>query len=79
MTNWDYEKQINEEFDEWFNDFYGPFSFRIEYFYGDVEVEDVETRRELLRKWITSSFHEGYVRGMYNALEQQQNQFGGTE
>jgi hypothetical protein len=79
MTNWDYEKQINEEFDEWFNDFYGPFSFRIEYFYEDLEVEDVETRRELLRKWMIASFHEGYVRGMYNALEQQQNQFGGTE
>lgn len=79
MTNWDFEKQINEEFDEWFNDFYGRFSFRAEHFYVDVEIEDVKTRRELLRKWIRTSFHEGYIRGMYNALEQQQNQFGGTE
>lgn len=80
MTNWDFEKQIDKEFDKWFQeDLYGPFSFRIEHFYEDCEVEDVKTRREMLRKWITSSFQEGYIRGMYNALEQQQNEFGGTE
>jgi hypothetical protein len=40
--------QMQKEFDEWFYGFYGRFSFRIEYFYEDCGVEDVETRRKLL-------------------------------
>jgi hypothetical protein len=63
--------EIEKEFENWFNDFYGRFSFRIEHFYEDCEVEDVKLRRELLRKWMVASFHEGYERGMYNLLEQQ--------
>ena len=63
--------EIEKEFENWFYDFYGRFSFRVEHFYGDCEVEDVKLRRELLRKWMIASFHEGYERGMYNLLEQQ--------
>lgn len=66
------QEQINKEFDDWFNDFYGRFSFRAEYFYEDVEVENVETRRELLRKWMITSFQEGYERGLYNLMEQKE-------
>ena len=65
------EEEIQKEFENWFNDFYGRFSFRVEHFYEDCEVEDVKLRRELLRKWMVASFHEGYERGMYNLLEQQ--------
>ena len=65
------EDEIQKEFENWFNDFYGRFSFRVEHFYEDCEVEDVKLRRELLRKWMVASFHEGYERGMYNLQEQQ--------
>lgn len=65
------EDEIQKEFENWFNDFYGRFSFRVEHFYEDCEVEDVKLRRELLRKWMVAAFHEGYERGMYNLLEQQ--------
>ena len=30
---------MQKEFDEWFYGFYGQFSFRIEYFYEDCEIE----------------------------------------
>lgn len=66
------ETQITKEFDDWFNDFYGLFSFRVENFYDDVEEDDLQTRRELLRKWMIASFHEGYERGLHNLLEQKE-------
>jgi hypothetical protein len=66
--------EIEKEFENWFNDFYGRFSFRVEHFYEDCEVEDVKTRRELLRKWMVTSFHEGYERGMYKKLEEEQSE-----
>ncbi len=57
--------QMQKEFDEWFYGFYGRFSFRIEYFYEDCGVEDVETRRKLLLRQIKSAFEVGYESG-YN-------------
>jgi hypothetical protein len=71
----DIEDEINEEFNKWFQgDLYGPFSFRVEHFYEDCEVEDVKLRRELLKKWMVASFHEGYERGMYKKLEEEQSE-----
>lgn len=64
------EDEIQKEFENWFNDFYGRFSFRDENFYEDCEIEDVKTRRDLMRKWIQSAFHQGYERGMYRKLEE---------
>jgi hypothetical protein len=64
-------EQIQKKFEDWFTDFYGRFSFRIEHFYADCEEEDVEHRKKLLKKWMVASFHEGYERGMLNLLEQQ--------
>jgi hypothetical protein len=76
----DFYDEVDSEFTKWFQeDLYGPFSFRIEHFYGDCEEEDVKLRTEYLRKWIASAFQEGYERGRYAELEIQQNQFGGTE
>jgi hypothetical protein len=76
----DFYDEAHSEFTKWFEeDLYGPFSFRIEHFYGDCEVKDVKLRTEYLRKWIASAFQEGYERGRYAELEIQQNQFGGTE
>lgn len=67
------ENEINEEFNKWFQeDLYGPFSFRAEHFYGDCEVEDVKTRKDLMQKWVYAAFYEGYNRGMYRKLEEEQ-------
>lgn len=66
--------EIEKEFENWFNDFYGRFSFRVEHFYGDCEVEDVKLRRELLRKWISSAFRCGYECALYKKLEEEQSE-----
>jgi hypothetical protein len=75
----DFSDEAHSEFDDWFNDFYGRFSFRDENFYEDCLIEDEKARQDMLRKWIASAFQEGYERGRYAELEIQQNQFGGTE
>ena len=58
---------MQNEFDEWFYGFYGQFSFRIEYFYGDCEIENIETRKQLLLSWIKSAFEVGYESGTKNS------------
>ena len=69
------EDEINEEFNKWFQeDLYGPFSFRVEHFYEDCEVEDVKHRRELLQKWISSAFRCGYECALYKKLEEEQSE-----
>jgi hypothetical protein len=65
---------MQKEFDDWFYDFYGPFSFRIEHFYEDCEVEDVKLRREYLKRWVIAAFQGGYERGKNSLLEQQQKE-----
>lgn len=72
IGEWNFDDDIEQEFVEWFNDFYGRFSFRVEYFYGDCEVEDVKTRKDLMQKWVYAAFYEGYNRGMYRKLEEEQ-------
>ena len=48
-------------FNAWFNDdTYGPYSYRCEWFFGDCEVEDVKTRKDLLYKWIHAAYCAGY-------------------
>ena len=51
-------------FNAWFNDdSYGPYSYRCEWFFGDCEVEDVNTRKDLLYKWIRAAYNAGYEEG----------------
>ena len=54
---------IEEGFVDWFNGNYCEFSFRSEWFYGDCEVEDEKTRKDLLYKWIHAAFVAGYEKG----------------
>lgn len=70
-NDWKWADDAEEGFVEWFNDFYGRFSFRAEHFYGDCEVEDEKTRIDLMRKWIHASYVAGYERGLYGKLEEQ--------
>ena len=61
--DWEFDDTIEEEFQKQFNDLCGGFSFRSEWFYGDCEVEDVNTRKDLMTKWLHSSFLMGYNTG----------------
>ena len=58
-------------FVEWFNDLNGGYSLRSEWFYGDCEVEDEKTRKDLMYKWIHAAYVSGYNSGM--------KLYGGTE
>ncbi len=61
--DWDFDDTIEEAFQEWFNDLYGDFSLRSEWFYGDCEVKDENTLKDLMYKWVHSAFLEGYNMG----------------
>ena len=60
------DEQIDPEigFNAWFNDdSYGSYSYRCEWFFGDCEVGDVNTRKDLLYKWIHAAYCAGYEEG----------------
>ncbi len=63
MHDWEWEDYAENSFVEWFNDFYGPYTFRSEYFYGDCEVEDIKTRQDIMYKWLHSAYVNGYNMG----------------
>ena len=58
MTEWDEVAEI--KFQEWFNELYGVYSHRCEWFCGDCEVEDEKTRKDLMIKWLHSAYLSGY-------------------
>lgn len=70
-NDWEWCDDAEEGFVEWFNDWYGYYSLRSEWFYGDCEVEDEKTRKDLLYKWIHFAYVSGYERGLYGKLEEQ--------
>ena len=51
------------EFEKWFQGEYGSYGFRCESFYGDCEVENVSTRKELMFIWIYAAFSYAYQKG----------------
>ena len=51
---------IEDEFLSWIDGNVSPYSFMIEYFYGDCELENVTLRKELLYKWLLAAFSEGW-------------------
>jgi len=58
---------IEEEFLSWLDGNVSPYSFLVEYFYGDCEVENVTLRKELLYKWMLAAFSEGWQAGQRRA------------
>ena len=66
MTPQDDWEHINEEFADWFQGQYGPYSTRLEYFFGDCEVKDETLRKDLILKWVKSAFEVGYKKGNYD-------------
>ena len=67
--DWDFDDTIEEAFVEWFNDLNGGYALRSEYFFGDCEVEDVKTRKDIMYKWLHSAYVSGYNVGRYEGLE----------
>ena len=59
---WSEDAEIG--FVEWYNDEYGTYSCRLEWFQGDCEVEDEKTRKDLMYKWIHAAYASGYERGL---------------
>jgi hypothetical protein len=73
------EEDAELGFNKWFyRDFYGPYSFRIEYFMDDIKIEDENQRKQILIKWLNSAFLSGYECALYAKLEQEHQNFGGT-
>jgi hypothetical protein len=58
--DWEFDDVIEDAFVEWFNDLYGGYSLRSEWFYGDCEVEDVKLRQDLMYKWLHCAYVAGY-------------------
>lgn len=70
-NDWEWADDAEEGFVDWFNGSYGSYSLRSEWFFGDCEVGDEKTRKDLLYKWIHAAYIAGYERGLYGKLEEQ--------
>jgi hypothetical protein len=71
-NDWEWEDYAEESFQEWFNDLYGDYSLRAEWFYGDCEVEDVKTRQSILASWLHSAYIAGWEASKYAKMEAEQ-------
>ena len=69
--DWKFNDDTEIAFQEWFNDLSGGFAFRSEYFFGDCEVEDVNTRKDIMYSWIHASFVAGWEAANCAKLEEQ--------
>lgn len=67
-NNWEFDDDAEEAFVKWFNDLYGPYSLRSEWFHGDCEEQDVNQRKEIMRKWIHAAFVAGYEQAFYETV-----------
>ena len=56
-------KMIEEHFLNWIDSNVSPYTFLSEYFYGDVEVTDEKSRKDLMYKWLLAAYEEGYKCG----------------
>lgn len=57
------KEEIEEDFIDWINSNCSPYSFLIEYFYGDCEIQDNEERRAMMYKWLLAAYEEGFKNG----------------
>ena len=70
-NDWEWSEDAENGFVEWFNSDCGPYIWKCEYFYGDCEVEDEKTRKDLMYKWAHAAYVSGYERGLYGRMEQE--------
>jgi hypothetical protein len=57
-NSWEWNETIEVEFQKWFN------SISSQYFLEDCEVGDVNTRKDLMCKWL----HYAYLNGFNNRI-----------
>ena len=62
-NDWTFSNWAELGFVYWFNGLYGTYSLRSEWFEGDCETEDLNQRKEILRKWVHAAFVAGYELG----------------
>jgi hypothetical protein len=73
------EENAELGFNYWFyQDFYGPFSFRYEYFLDDINIQDENQRKQILISWLNSAYISGWEASKC-AIMENQNQVGLTE
>ncbi len=68
-NDWEWAEDVENGFVDWCNSAYGSYSLRSEWFFGDCEVGDEKTRKDLLYKWIHAAYVAGYSQGLYGHLE----------
>ena len=73
-NNWNFHDEAEDAFVKWFNDFYSPYTFRSEWFYGDCKVEDEKTREDMMYGWIHSAFVAGWEAANYAKIEEEVNE-----
>lgn len=78
-NDWEWNSDAEHAFVKWFQGEYGSYSFRSEWFYDDCEVEDVNTRKDLMYKWIHSSFSYAYQKGFENGTKLNPVEFDGIK
>jgi hypothetical protein len=68
--DWDWHEEAEVDFVEWFNDLYGQgaFTLRSEWFEGDCEELDLNTRKRIMRSWVHAAFVCGYEHGKASTL-----------
>jgi len=70
-NDFEWDEDVETGFNQWFyEDFYGKFSYRYEYFQGDVETEDLNQRKDAMIKWLNAAFRSGYECALYAKLEE---------
>jgi len=67
------EEDAELGFNKWFyEDFYGPFSFRYEYFLDDINIQDENQRKQILISWLNSAYISGWEASKYAKIETEQ-------
>ena len=66
------EEDAELGFNKWFyQDFYGPFSFRYEYFLDDINIQDENQRKDVLIDWLNSAYIAGWEAANCGIMEEQ--------
>ncbi len=64
IHDWEFNDPIEDGFVEWFNEPYGEYSYRCEWFWGDCETKDEKTLKKAMYMWIHAAFCAGAEYGI---------------
>jgi len=67
INDWKWDDYAEEQFNYWFNDLHGSYSLRSEWFYGDCEIADEKTLKDVMYKWLHAAYVAGYNKGYKRA------------